>query len=415
MLKDKRILLIISGGIAAYKALDLIRLIKKNNGEVKCVLTKAGSQFVTPLSVSSLSQNKAYDDLWSLTDEAEMGHIQLSRENDLIVVAPASADIMAKMAHGLANDLASTILLASNKPILVAPAMNPEMWENPATQDNMKTLKKRKIHFIGPDKGEMACGETGPGRMNEPEDIFNAITDFFFEKPLKGYKALVTSGPTYEPLDPVRFLGNRSSGKQGHLIAEELRNAGAGVTLVSGPTSQPNPQGVTVQNVETAQEMLDACLESFPCDIAICAAAVSDWSAAKPQKHKIKKRSTGQIPEIKLKQNQDILHTISNHPKHRPTLVIGFAAETDNLKKNAKEKLKRKGCDWILANNVGPDEKGNEKAFGSEQNQICFITNNKEEEWERAHKRKIAQVLVEKIIDHMEVYEQKPNRSRLQG
>ncbi|PCJ02833.1 MAG: bifunctional phosphopantothenoylcysteine decarboxylase/phosphopantothenate--cysteine ligase CoaBC [Alphaproteobacteria bacterium] len=402
MLKDKKILLIISGGIAAYKTLELIRLIRKNNGTVQCILTEGGSQFVTPLSVSSLSGNQVYSDLWSLNDESDMGHIRLSRDNDLIVVAPASADIMAKMAHGMANDLATTTLLAANKPVLLAPGMNPEMWENTATQVNITTLKERGVMFTGPNNGEMACGETGLGRMSEPEEIFTAITDFFFEKPLKGYTALVTSGPTYEPLDPVRFLGNRSSGKQGYAIATALRNAGANVTLITGPTNLPDPQGMTITNIQTANDMLKACTNTLPVNIAICAAAVSDWCVDAPSAQKIKKTDDNNIPKLRLKQTPDILKMISAHPKNRPELVIGFAAETQNLEKNAKAKLKKKGCDWIIANEVGIDENGIEKTFGSDENQIYFITQDQNEKWNRASKDAIAQKLVQQIINYMD-------------
>ncbi len=397
MLNDKKILLIISGGIAAYKSLELIRLIKKNQGNVRCILTKGGEQFITPLSVASLSEEKVYTDLWSLTDETEMGHIRLSRECDLIVVAPASADILAKMSHGLANDLASTTLLASDKPIMVCPAMNPEMWNNPATQDNLSLLKSRGIHVIEPSTGEMACGETGTGRMPEAKDLLNAITDFFFEKPLKGKNALVTSGPTYEPLDPVRFLGNRSSGKQGYAIAEALRNAGANVTLISGPTNLSAPTGIEVVRVETGKEMLNACETALPMDIAICAAAVSDWTPKAPSNHKIKKRDNKATPELSLEQNPDILKTLSNHQKQRPNLVIGFAAETNNLIENAKEKRIKKGCDWIVANEVGANEKGQEKTFGSDENQIYLLTSQETEQWERCSKKQVAIRLVEKI------------------
>lgn len=401
MLKDKKILLIISGGIAAYKSLELIRLLRKSNATVQCVLTKGGEQFVTPLSVSSLSENKVYHDLWSLTDEAEMGHIRLSRENDLIVVAPASADLLAKMAHGLANDLASTVLLASNKPIMVAPAMNPEMWDNKATQDNLRILKERGILFCGPESGEMACGETGLGRMSEPDQIFNAISDFFFEKPLKGKKAIVTSGPTYEPLDPVRFLGNRSSGKQGHAIAAALRDAGADVTLVSGPVNIADPVGVKTVHIETGKQMLEASLNTLPADICVCAAAVSDWTPLSPAPQKIKKKNETSEPDLKLTQNPDILKTISNHAK-RPKLVVGFAAETENVQEHAKQKLIKKGCDWIIANQVGRDENGKEKTFGSDQNQIYFVTHNDIDEWNRAQKTEIAKNIVHKIIKEFE-------------
>ncbi len=398
MLTDKKILLIISGGIAAYKSLELIRLLRKNNAAVQCVLTKGGEQFVTPLSVSSLSENKVYQNLWSLTDEAEMGHIRLSRENDLILVAPASADLLAKMTHGLANDLASTVLLASNKPVMVAPAMNPEMWNNQATQDNLSILKERGVLFCGPESGEMACGETGLGRMSESNQIFSAIQDFFFEKPLKGKKAIVTSGPTYEPLDPVRFLGNRSSGKQGHAIASALRDAGADVTLIAGPVQIPDPSGIRTVHIETGKKMLEACLSALPADICVCAAAVSDWTPVSPATQKIKKKDDASEPDLKLTQNPDILKTISNHDK-RPKLVVGFAAETENLQENAQQKLSKKGCDWIIANHVGADKNGNEKTFGSNENKIYFVTQNNISEWNRAQKTDIAQRIVLKIIE----------------
>ncbi len=403
MLKNKKILLIISGGIAAYKALELIRLIKNNHGEVKCILTKAGEQFVTPLSVSSLSQHKTYTDLWSITDEADMGHINLSRDSDLIIIAPASADLIAKMAHGMANDLASTALLASNKPILIAPAMNPQMWSNAAVQENISTLQKRGILQIGPNAGDMACGETGFGRMSEPEEIFTAITDFFFEKPLKGYDALVTSGPTYEPIDPVRFLGNRSSGKQGHAIAKSLRDAGANVTLIAGRNNLPDPNGVKTIHIESAKEMLDACKDALPVNIAVCAAAVGDWSPARPaQNQKIKKTTGNNEINLELKQNPDILKAIATHKTARPKLVIGFAAETQNLETNAKAKLNKKGCDWIIANEVGLDENGIEKTFTSDENQIYFISQEKTEKWKRTSKDKVAQKLVEYITKYMD-------------
>ncbi len=402
MLSNKKILLIISGGIAAYKSLELIRLIKRNHGEVKCIITKAGEQFVTPLSVASLSQNKAYTDLWSLTDEADMGHIRLSRECDLIVVAPASADLIAKMAHGLANDLASTTLLASNKPTLIAPAMNTEMWRNAAVQENVATLEKRGILQIAPNVGDMACGETGLGRMSEVDEIFTSITDFFFEKPLKNYNALVTSGPTYEAIDPVRFLGNRSSGKQGHAIAKALRDAGAKVTLVSGYTNLPNPNGCTTINIESAQEMLEACEHALPVDIAICAAAVSDWTPVQEGTQKIKKTEGINSLNLELKKNLDILKTISTHKTLRPQLVIGFAAETENLLNNAKSKLESKSCDWIIANEVGANENGEEKTFASDENQIYFISQEKTEEWARASKDNVAQKLAKYITKYME-------------
>lgn len=394
-LKDKSILLIITGGIAAYKSLELIRLIKKSGGHVRCILTKGGSQFVTPLSVAALSEEHVYDDLWSLKDETEMGHIRLSREADLIVIAPASANIIAQMAQGLTNDLATTTLLASDKPVLIAPAMNYKMWEHPATQANLATLKKRGVLSTGPDEGHMACGEFGMGRMSEPETIFEAINDFFFERPLKGYSALVTSGPTHEPLDPVRFLGNRSSGKQGHAIAAALHAAGANVTLISGPVNQPDPAGVNIIKIQTADEMRTACEKAMPADIAVCAAAVSDWSPENVSAQKIKKGDKGPAP-IALKENPDILKTISVH-KNRPALVIGFAAETEHLIENSKAKLSKKGCDWILANDVGEDG----KTFGADENHVYLVTNSGHEDWGKHAKTEIARKLANQIIEHL--------------
>lgn len=397
MLDGKHILLVISGGIAAYKSLELIRLLRKNNAEVKCILTKGGAQFVTPLSVSALSQHKVYTDLWCLNDEAEMGHIRLSRECDLIVVAPASADLLAKMTHGNADDLASTCLLASDKPILVAPAMNPQMWANPATVHNIDILKSRGINFIGPEAGDMACGETGLGRMSEAETILGAVNDFFFDKPLRGKKVLITSGPTYEALDPVRFLGNRSSGKQGHAIACALCDLGADVTLISGPTALADPPGINTIHIQSGDEMLRACMAALPVDIAICAAAVSDWKPVHAHTSKIKKQAHTGAPNFELTQNQDILKTLSNHPDLRPNLVVGFAAETDDLQQNALNKLKSKGCDWIIANEVGADEFGKEKAFGQDTNQIYFASAELCEQWPKLSKQEIAKKIAANI------------------
>lgn len=397
-LKDKSILLIISGGIAAYKSLELIRLIKKAGGSVRAILTKSGEQFVTPLSVSALCEAEVYTDLWSLKDETEMGHIRLSREADLIVIAPASADILAKMANGLATDLATTTLLASNKPILAAPAMNHMMWENAATKDNIKKLQERGITLVGPTEGDMACGEYGMGRMSEPEDIFTAISSFFLSKPLKGLKALVTSGPTYEPIDPVRFIGNYSSGKQGHAIASALSQAGADVTLITGPVSLPNPTGVNTIHIETAQDMLNACENTMPADIAICAAAVADWRIDAAHDQKIKKDDGKAAPQLQFTENPDILQTLSNH-KQRPKLVIGFAAETNDLIKNAQAKLNKKGCDWILANDVSTGKNG-EKVFGNDKNHVYLITKTEQHDWETATKAQIAQTLTAKIMEY---------------
>ncbi len=397
ILQGKQILLIVSGGIAAYKALELIRLLRSAGAEVRCVLTEGGAHFVTPLSLSALSEHKVYTDLWSLTDEAEMGHIRLSREADLIVVAPASADLIAKMANGFANDLASTVLLASDKPILIAPAMNPQMWNNPATQANNGVLRARGVRQIGPNAGDMACGETGWGRMSEPAEILEAIEAALGPKKLAGLKALVTSGPTFEAIDPVRFIGNRSSGKQGHAIAAALQEAGAIVTLITGPVALPDPAGVKTVHIESAAEMLAACEKALPADIAVFAAAVSDWRAAKPQTKKIKKSGGKTAPEINLTENPDILRSIAGLKKGRPRLVIGFAAETDDLEKNAKAKLKSKGCDWIVANAVGPDAQGREKAFGADENHVTLFTRSASEEWPRASKQAIAAKLVERI------------------
>lgn len=394
-MQDKHILLIISGGIAAYKSLELIRLIRKSGGRVTCILTKGGEQFVTPLSVAALSEEQVHTDLWSLRDETDMRHIRLTREADLVVIAPASADIMAKMANGLANDLASTTLLASDKPIMIAPAMNPQMWNHPATQENLKTLETRGATIIGPGCGEMACGETGDGRMLEATEIFDHINQFFFERPLKGKTAIVTAGPTYEPVDPVRFIGNRSSGKQGYAIAKALRDQGASVTLISGPSDLPAPAGITVNRVGTAAEMMKATEAALPADIAICAAAVSDWTPTNPADKKIKKDGKTSIPTIEFTETQDILKTVSNH-RNRPSLVIGFAAETNDLIENAKKKIQKKNCDWIIANDVAA-----ETIFGADENHVYLITHKGETEWPRMAKSAVATKIVEHIIETM--------------
>ncbi len=401
-LENKRILLVISGGIAAYKSLELIRLIRKSGGSVRCILTSGGAQFITTLSVASLSGEQVYTDLWSLKDETEMGHIRLAREADLIVVAPASANMIAKLAHGMADDLASATLLAAGKPVLIAPAMNVEMWNNPATIENIRKLHAHGFRQIGPAEGEMACNECGMGRMSEPKEIMDAISDFFFERPLKGFAALVTAGPTFEPIDPVRFIGNRSSGKQGYAVAAALADAGAAVTLVSGPVpdeqallrSFPSVSGyVKLIRVETASEMLQACEAALPADIFIAAAAVSDWAPAAPAAQKIKKQPGKAAPTLALKENPDILKTLSGHKK-RPALVIGFAAETENLLENAKAKLKAKNCDWILANNVA------ENLFGGDENQVYLITSTSTEKWEKQGKRTVARALALKIGEY---------------
>ncbi len=398
MLRGKKILLIISGGIAAYKSLELIRLFKKSGANIRCVITNGGTNFVTPLSVSALTEEEVYTDLWSLKDETEMGHIRLSREADLIVIAPASANLLAQMTHGLAEDLASTTLLASNRPIMVCPAMNPMMWQHDATQENLKTLKSRGIKIIGPTTGDMACGETGKGRMSEAEDIFTAVMNYFSaNKPLAGFRAIVTSGPTYEPIDPVRFIGNKSSGKQGHAIASALSHAGASVTLISGSVKIPDPDGVKTVHVETAQDMLEACESALPADIAVCAAAVSDWRVDSYTTQKIKKGASKKPPSLSLIENPDILKTISNHKTKRPTLVIGFAAETENLDDNATAKLESKNCDWIIGNNIIENN-----VFGSDKNQITLFTTTTKKEFPISEKTIIARDIVDEIIHYLE-------------
>lgn len=394
-LKNKSILLVITGGIAAYKSLELIRLIRKSGGFVHCILTKGAEQFVTPMSVSALSENEAFTDLWSLKNETEMGHIQLSREADLIVIAPASADFIAKMAGGLANDLASTMLLAADKDILIAPAMNHRMWSHPATVDNIGKLKERGVNLIGPEEGDMACGEYGYGRMSEPEAILTAITSYFEGETdlLTGIKALVTSGPTYEALDPVRFIGNRSSGKQGHAIATALQKLGADVTLITGPVSLPDPEGVKTVHVESADQMKQAAEAALPADIAICAAAVSDWKPAEKNTQKTKKTGDKDVPSFDLVQTPDILALLSSRTESRPRLVIGFAAETENLLDNAQAKLRAKGCDWIIANEV--DDHG--KGFNADENHVYLLHRDGHEEWPKASKQAIAETLALKI------------------
>ncbi|MET4806709.1 bifunctional phosphopantothenoylcysteine decarboxylase/phosphopantothenate--cysteine ligase CoaBC [Limibacillus sp. MBR-115] len=397
MLQGKRILLIVAGGIAAYKSLDLVRRLRERGSSVRAVLTKAGAEFVTPLSLSALTEDKVYGDLFSLTDEKEMGHIQLSRDADLLVVAPATADLLAKLACGLADDLASTALLATDKPVLAAPAMNVRMWDHPATQHNLRTLKERGVIFVGPNEGDMACGEFGPGRMAEPLEIVAAIdTALGGEGPLSGLTAIVTSGPTHEAIDPVRYIANRSSGRQGHAIAAALAGLGANTLLVTGPVSQPDPAGVRVAKVETAEEMLRACQEGLPADILVCAAAVADWRVAKTAGQKIKKEDGGKLPVLSLTTNPDILATLSKPGRKRPRLVIGFAAETENLEANARSKRERKGCDWILANDVS-DTNG---IFGGAENEILVIDTAGQESWPRMDKQAVAQRLAQRVAQH---------------
>ena len=399
ILDDKRILLVVTGGIAAFKALELVRLIKANGINVRVVLTKSGSKFVTPLSIQALTEDKVYTELFSLTDESEMGHIQLSRDADLILVAPATANILAKMRAGISDDLASTVLLATDKPVLVAPSMNVRMWEHEATQDNIGVLIKRGVEVLGPDVGAMACGEFGAGRMCEPDEIVKQVLSFLsFNKSLKGKTALVTSGPTLEPIDPVRFISNRSSGKQGYAMAAALSKHGAKTTLVTGPTNLKDPLGVKVIKIETAADMLQACLDSLPADIAICAAAVADWCVANNSEQKIKKTDNGLVSALELNENPDILKTLSQLDSNRPDLVVGFAAETENLINNAAEKRKTKGCDWILANDVSEST----GIFGGENNLVHLITDKKSEEWPLMLKEDVAIRLVEKIVNEIE-------------
>ena len=397
MLHGKKILLIVSGGIAAYKSLELIRRLRERGASVRCVLTKGGAQFVTPLSLSALSEDKVYTDLFSLTDEAEMGHIQLSRDADLLLVVPASADILAKMAHGMADDLATTALLATDKHVMVAPSMNVRMWTHAATQANLATLQERGVHVVGPVEGDMACGEFGPGRMAEPNAIADAVSDFFEDSaPLSGRRALVTSGPTHEAIDPVRYIANRSSGKQGHAIAAALARRGAITTLVSGPTDQPDPAGVTIIRVESAREMLAACEKSLPVDVAVCAAAVADWRVAQQAGEKIKKTGTG-VPTLEMTENPDILATLAAAANTRPGLVIGFAAETENVVAHGQAKRKKKGCDWILANDVSPET----GTFGGADNTIHLISADGVEDWPRISKTDVAERLADRITEQL--------------
>ncbi len=397
----KKILLIITGGIAAYKSLDLIRRLKERGVQVDVIMTKAAREFITELSVGALSHSKVYTDLFNREDEQDVGHIRLAREADLIVVAPATANIMAKMANGISDDLASAVLLAAKSPILLAPSMNPAMWNNPATVRNVQQLSDDGIGFIGPDSGEMAeAGESGRGRLADVMNIVERVGEILDTgpKPLRGLKAIMTAGPTHEPIDPVRYIANRSSGKQGYAIAAALARAGAQVTLVSGPTNLISPSGVDVIRVETAREMFDAVDNALPADMAIMVAAVADWRTVSSADEKIKKKQGAKAPlTLKLTENPDILKTIGHHKK-RPNLVIGFAAETQNVIKHGKAKLKRKGADWIVANDVSP-EKG---VMGGDNNTIKLLTKSGAEEWPTMAKTQVAMRLVEKIITHFE-------------
>ena len=396
-MRGKSVLLIIGGGIAAYKSLELIRRLGERGVHTRAILTKAGAEFVTPLSVSALSNGHVYSDLFSLTDEAGMGHIQLSRAADLVVVAPATADLMAKLAGGHANDLASTALLATDKKILMAPAMNVRMWESPSVRRNRQALEKDGVLFVGPNDGEMACGEFGPGRMAEPLEIVAAIEAALrtASGALDGFRALVTAGPTQEPLDPVRFLANRSSGKQGYAVAEALARAGAETILVSGPVGIAAPQGVKVLKVTTAREMLAACESVLPADIAVMTAAVADWRPDISANSKIKKNTDRVVPLLKLVENPDILATLAAH-KNRPRLLVGFAAETEDVVAHAAAKRLRKSADWIVANDVSANEFG-ESVMGGDRNKVHLITGESSEDWPDMTKAEVGARLVARI------------------
>ena len=400
-MQSKRILLIVGGGIAAYKSLDLVRHLKERDADVRAILTKGGAEFVTPLSLSALCEEKAFTDLFDLKDEAEIGHIRLSREADLIVVAPATADLLAKMAQGLADDLATAVLLATDKKVLAAPAMNVRMWQHKATRRNVARLRDDGIAFVGPYEGEMACGEYGPGRMAEASEIIYAIETLMGAKakgPLAGRRVLITSGPTQEPIDPVRYIANRSSGKQGHALARAAAALGAEVTLVSGPVTLADPEGVRVVKVETAHEMLEATLDALPADIAICAAAVADWRAADEATHKLKKQNQAAETILKLVQNPDILAMVAGLGARRPCLVIGFAAETENLIANATAKRRAKGADWIVANDVWAGT----GAMGSDQTQVHLVTPAGVEDWPPLSKDETAARLLARAAEALQ-------------
>ncbi|HMO75371.1 MAG TPA: bifunctional phosphopantothenoylcysteine decarboxylase/phosphopantothenate--cysteine ligase CoaBC [Sphingopyxis sp.] len=409
----KRILLIIGGGIAAYKSIELVRLLRKSGHGVRCVLTRAGEQFVTPLTLAALSENQVYTSLFDLKDEVEMGHIQLSREADLVVVAPATADLLAKMAAGIADDLATTLLLATDKPVLAAPAMNVRMWLHPATRRNVATLRGDGVTVMEPAEGEMACGEYGPGRLPEPEAIFAAIgealanppapsplsgqPDFAPQshRPLFGRRILITAGPTHEPIDPVRYIANRSSGKQGFAIAAAAAEAGAEVLLVAGPVPLPTPPGVIRVDVETAREMAAEVAAGLPVDAAIMVAAVADWRAADTSAQKIKKDGSGQVPPLALAENPDILASVAKSPE-RPPLLVGFAAETNDVIAHAQAKLARKGCDWIVANDVSADP------MGGETNRVHIVSTSGVDSWDRIPKDAVARKLMQKIAEELD-------------
>ena len=393
----KRVLLIIGGGIAAYRSLELIRRLRERGCFVSTCLTKSGREFVTPLSVSALSEQKVHLDLFDLTQESEMGHIELSRSVDLIIVAPGTADIMSKMANGAANDLASTLLLATDKQILVAPAMNVRMWNHPSTRRNHDTLVADGVKFIGPNEGKMACGDYGPGRMSEPDEIADKAESILRQGPLNSIRAIITSGPTYEAIDPVRFIGNRSSGAQGSAIASALVRLGADVTFITGPSTVNYPDGVKLVKVETADEMFSAVNKALPAEVAIFVAAVSDWKIENVQRQKIKKSSGQKAPSLVLAENKDILSYVSNLKQDRPKLVIGFAAESENILENASTKRGKKGCDWIVANDVSLGS----GVMGGKSNKVSLISETNTENWPDMSKENVAERLVEKILKHL--------------
>ena len=398
-LSDKHILLIISGGIAAYKSLDLIRRLKERGAKVTPVMTKGAQEFITPLAVGALSATHVFTELFSRQDEQDVGHIRLARDCDLVLVAPATADLMAKMAHGLADDLASSVLLATDRKVLVAPAMNPKMWSAKPTMRNVDTLKKDGVFFVGPMAGEMAeKGEAGLGRMAEPLQIIEAVEALLDggTKPLKGKTAIVTSGPTHEPIDPVRYIANRSSGKQGHAIAAALAELGADVTLVSGPVTIADPAGVTVIHVERAEEMRDAVVSRLPADIAVMVAAVADWRVAGSSEQKIKKQPGDAPPALQLTENPDILKTVGHH-ENRPKLVVGFAAETQDVEKNGRAKLERKGADYIVANDVSAQT----GIMGGDRNSVKIISAEGVEAWPDLDKAEVAKRLAALIAEKL--------------
>ncbi|GAA4220603.1 bifunctional phosphopantothenoylcysteine decarboxylase/phosphopantothenate--cysteine ligase CoaBC [Sagittula marina] len=391
-LAGKRILMVIGGGIAAYKCLDLIRRLRERGASVTPVMTRAAEQFVTPLSVSALAGEEVHRDLFDLTKEAEMGHIQLSRVADLVLVVPATADLMAKMAGGHANDLATTLLMATDTPVMIAPAMNVRMWDHPATQRNLSVLRGDGVTVVGPNSGDMACGEFGPGRMSEPLEIVAAVETALGDGPLRGKRVLVTSGPTHEPIDPVRYIANRSSGAQGTAIAEALRDLGAEVVFVTGPADVARPSGVQVIEVQSARDMRAAVMTALPVDAGIFAAAVADWRVARESGSKIKKEA-GKLPVLEFEENPDILREVSRLEVGRPALVVGFAAETDDVVAHATAKRARKGCDWIVANDVSPAT----GIMGGTENAVVLISEDGAETWPRAAKAEVARKLADRI------------------